>query len=78
MEKPHYIYTSFPTVFDRELISKPRPLLAAVLTDFSRQRENAAKFRRKLADLDIVEEIKSVTDKNLNSLQVRVIFFWMT
>jgi len=42
-----YYYPSLPTSFSIDLMGKPRPLSSAVLAEFDRQREKAAKFRRK-------------------------------
>jgi pentatricopeptide repeat protein len=42
-----YVYTTFPTEFDAELFGAPRPLPAAVIAEFDRQRKDAARFRRK-------------------------------
>ena len=43
-----YMYQNFPSELDESLFGTPRPLPAAVLAEFDRQRENAAKFRRKI------------------------------
>ena len=42
-----YTYTSFPSKFNEELFGQPRPLPAAVVAEFDRQRTVAAQFRRK-------------------------------
>ncbi|KAL7468701.1 hypothetical protein ACHAXS_008933 [Conticribra weissflogii] len=42
----YYHYPTFPERLDAELFGTPRPMSSAVLAEFDRQRENAAKFRR--------------------------------
>lgn len=42
-----YTYETFPSELDTELFGKPRPLPAAVIAEFDRQRQDAARFRRK-------------------------------
>ena len=42
-----YVYTTFPSKFNEELFGEPRPLPAAVIAEFDRQRKDAAQFRRK-------------------------------
>ena len=42
-----YTYETFPSEFDDECFSTPRPLSAAVLAEFDRQKKDAAQFRRK-------------------------------
>jgi len=45
--KLRYTYEVFPTEFHDEYFSTPRPLSAAVLAEFDRQKKDAAQFRRK-------------------------------
>lgn len=45
--KLRYVYKSFPSEFREDLFGTPRPLPAAVLVEFERQRKDAAQFRRK-------------------------------
>jgi hypothetical protein len=45
-ESSCFTYSNFPSKFDNRLFGEPRPLPPAVLAEFDRQRENAAKFRR--------------------------------
>ncbi len=45
--KIRYTYETFPTEFNDDLFSTPRPLSAAVLAEFDRQKKDAAQFRRK-------------------------------
>lgn len=45
--KFRYEYEDFPSEFCEELFSAPRPLSAAVLAEFDRQKKDAAQFRRK-------------------------------
>lgn len=49
IEKPpaKYTYPTFPSEFNSELFGKPRPMPAAVIAEFDRQRKDAARFRRK-------------------------------
>ncbi len=44
--KKIFTYNVFPSKLDKKLFGKPRPLPAAVLTEFERQKENAAQFRK--------------------------------
>lgn len=43
-----FTYSTFPTKFDKDLFITPRPLPPAVLAEFDRQQDDAAKFRRSL------------------------------
>ena len=45
--KLRYTYDTFPSEFNDEYFSTPRPLSAAVLAEFDRQKKDAAQFRRK-------------------------------
>lgn len=45
--QPRFIYDTFPSTFTDELFGTPRPLPAAVIAEFDRQRKDAAQFRRK-------------------------------
>lgn len=45
-EKRHYTYSTFPSEFNPDLFGSPRPLPSAVITEFDRQRKDAAKFSR--------------------------------
>jgi len=45
--KLRYTYDIFPSEFREEYFSTPRPLSAAVLAEFDRQKKDAAQFRRK-------------------------------
>lgn len=45
--KLRYTYDTFPSEFQDEFFSNPRPLSAAVLAEFDRQKKDAAQFRRK-------------------------------
>jgi pentatricopeptide repeat protein len=44
---PTYTYATFPSKLDPDLFGTPRPLPAAVIAEFDRQRKDAAQFRRK-------------------------------
>eukprot|EP00549_Striatella_unipunctata_P022772 CAMPEP_0118707264 /NCGR_PEP_ID=MMETSP0800-20121206/21091_1 /TAXON_ID=210618 ORGANISM="Striatella unipunctata, Strain CCMP2910" /NCGR_SAMPLE_ID=MMETSP0800 /ASSEMBLY_ACC=CAM_ASM_000638 /LENGTH=592 /DNA_ID=CAMNT_0006610039 /DNA_START=272 /DNA_END=2047 /DNA_ORIENTATION=+ len=46
-KKYQYVYEIFPPEFNPELFGTPRPLPSAVMDEFIRQREDAARFRRK-------------------------------
>ena len=46
-QKIRYVYETFPSEFRDDLFGIPRPLPAAVITEFDRQRKDAAQFRRK-------------------------------
>lgn len=48
-----YFYVTFPSTFDNEMFGSPRPLPAAILAEFDRQRDNAGKFRRRTNKLGI-------------------------
>ena len=41
------VYKEFPSTLNPDLFGKPRPLPAAVIAEFDRQRKDAAQFRRK-------------------------------
>lgn len=45
--KLRYTYDTFPSEFREDLFSTPRPLPAAVIAEFERQKKDAAQFRRK-------------------------------
>lgn len=44
---PVYTYPDFPSALDKDLFCDPRPLSAAVVAEFDRQRKDAAQFRRR-------------------------------
>jgi hypothetical protein len=50
-KKLRYIYENFPSEFSEEMFGTPRPLPAAVIAEFDRQRKDAAQFRRKKSAL---------------------------
>jgi len=54
-----YSYPIFPEKLDESLFGTPRPLPSAVLSEFDKQREDAARFRRRVDD----ENETSPTDK---------------
>lgn len=45
-KKNRYVYENFPSEFNTELFGTPRPLPSAVISEFDRQRKDAAKFSR--------------------------------
>jgi len=45
-KKNRYVYEAFPSEFNTELFGEPRPLPSAVISEFDRQRKDAAKFSR--------------------------------
>ena len=49
--KLRYTYENFPSKFREDCFSTPRPLPAAVITEFDRQKKDAAQFRRKKSAL---------------------------
>jgi len=52
-----YTYTAFPSELNPKLFGEPRPLPAAVIAEFDRQRKDAAQFRRKSAHHRAASEI---------------------
>ena len=48
-----YFYVTFPSTFNDEMFGSPRPLPAAILAEFDRQRDDAGKFRRRTNKLGI-------------------------
>ncbi|GAX14387.1 hypothetical protein FisN_11Hh155 [Fistulifera solaris] len=44
---PKYTYDTFPSELKEDLFGEPRPLPAAVIAEFDRQRKDAARFKRK-------------------------------
>lgn len=52
LEKSQYRYTynTFPSTFNNDLFGEPRPMSAAVIAEFDRQKKDAARFRRKTAN----------------------------
>lgn len=50
-----YVYPTFPSELDPELFGTPRPMPSAVLAEFDRQRDDAARFRRKAQAQDGVD-----------------------
>jgi hypothetical protein len=45
-----YTYQSFPGKFKEDLFGEPRPMPSAVIAEFDRQKEDAARFRRKASN----------------------------
>ncbi|CAB9498860.1 DENN domain-containing protein 5B [Seminavis robusta] len=45
-KKMRYTYSTFPSEFNEALFGNPRPLPSAVISEFDRQRKDAAKFSR--------------------------------
>jgi pentatricopeptide repeat protein len=46
-KQTRYAYATFPSELSTDLFGTPRPLPAAVIAEFDRQRKDAARFRRK-------------------------------
>uniref|UniRef100_A0A7S3DVC3 dDENN domain-containing protein n=1 Tax=Entomoneis paludosa TaxID=265537 RepID=A0A7S3DVC3_9STRA len=46
-KKVRFVYKEFPSTLDSKLFGTPRPLPAAVIAEFDRQRKDAAQFKRK-------------------------------
>ena len=55
-QKMRYTYDSFPSEFRDDLFATPRPLPAAVIAEFDRQKKDAAQFRRKKSGLQPKEK----------------------
>ena len=53
-----YTYSAFPSELNPKLFGEPRPLPAAVIAEFDRQRKDAAQFRRKSANRSASEANK--------------------
>lgn len=62
----NYEYPIFPKTFDETLFGTPRPLPSAVLTEFDRQRADAARFRRRETDDTIAVNSPKSTDMVLD------------
>jgi pentatricopeptide repeat protein len=45
--EPRFFYDTFPSKLNKKFFGTPRPLSAAVIAEFDRQRKDAAQFRRK-------------------------------
>jgi hypothetical protein len=59
-QKLRYKYDTFPSEFREDLFSIPRPLPAAVIAEFDRQRKDAAQFRRKKTVLQPMDKRKHI------------------
>ncbi len=59
-QKLRYTYESFPSEFREDLFSIPRPLPAAVIAEFDRQKKDAAQFRRKKTALQPMDKRKHI------------------
>lgn len=59
-QKFRYTYEVFPSEFKEELFSAPRPLPAAVMAEFDRQKKDAAQFRRKKTALQPMDKRKHI------------------
>ncbi len=64
--KLRYTYEVFPSEFNDEYFSTPRPLSAAVLAEFDRQKKDAAQFRRKKPVLTAKNTRNSLHRSNSN------------
>ena len=58
--KMRYQYETFPSEFREGLFATPRPLPAAVIAEFDRQKKDAAQFRRKKAVLQPKDKRKHI------------------
>lgn len=65
--KLRYTYDTFPSEFNDEYFSTPRPLSAAVLAEFDRQKKDAAQFRRKKPVLTAKNTRNSLSRANSTS-----------
>lgn len=59
-QKLRYAYDVFPSEFKEELFAPPRPLPAAVIAEFDRQKKDAAQFRRKKSVLQPSDKRKHI------------------
>ena len=59
-QKLRYNYDTFPSEFRDDLFATPRPLPAAVIAEFDRQKKDAAQFRRKKAVLQPADKKKHI------------------
>mmetsp|Transcript_12525 Transcript_12525/g.29905 ORF Transcript_12525/g.29905 Transcript_12525/m.29905 type:complete len:1255 (+) Transcript_12525:50-3814(+) len=59
-QKLRYSYDVFPSEFREELFAPPRPLPAAVIAEFDRQKKDAAQFRRKKSVLQPSDKRKHI------------------
>lgn len=59
-QKLRYTYETFPSEFREEFFSTPRPLPAAVIAEFDRQKKDAAQFRRKKTALQPKDKRKHI------------------
>jgi hypothetical protein len=59
-KKLRYSYDIFPSEFRQELFASPRPLPAAVIAEFDRQKKDAAQFRRKKSVLQPKDKRKHI------------------
>lgn len=59
-QKLRYNYESFPAEFREEFFAAPRPLPAAVIAEFDRQKKDAAQFRRKKNGLQQTDSSKQL------------------
>jgi hypothetical protein len=59
-QKLRYTYDTFPSEFREEYFATPRPLPAAVIAEFDRQKKDAAQFRRKKSVLQPKDKRKHI------------------
>jgi hypothetical protein len=59
-QKLRYTYDTFPSEFRDDLFATPRPLPAAVIAEFDRQKKDAAQFRRKKSVLQPKDKRKHI------------------
>lgn len=59
-QKLRYSYDVFPSEFRQDLFAAPRPLPAAVIAEFDRQKKDAAQFRRKKSVLQPKDKRKHI------------------
>jgi len=64
--KLRYTYDTFPSEFRDEYFATPRPLSAAVLAEFDRQKKDAAQFRRKKPVLTATNTRNNLRRSNSN------------
>eukprot|EP00547_Thalassionema_nitzschioides_P001189 CAMPEP_0194213988 /NCGR_PEP_ID=MMETSP0156-20130528/14968_1 /TAXON_ID=33649 /ORGANISM="Thalassionema nitzschioides, Strain L26-B" /LENGTH=1426 /DNA_ID=CAMNT_0038942151 /DNA_START=27 /DNA_END=4304 /DNA_ORIENTATION=- len=62
-----YTYNTFPSTFNTDLFGEPRPLSAAVIAEFDRQKKDAARFRRRATSSNSDPKNKNKNKSRLES-----------
>jgi hypothetical protein len=74
-QKLRYTYDTFPSELQDDLFATPRPLPAAVIAEFDRQKKDAAQFRRKKSVLQPAEKRKHIQRAHSTLDPVSIIIF---